>query len=304
MNRDELYKFIQNSVLFGKVVGSEDIKKLKGIIPELAESILGSVEINKMYFKIGFNNRIILTHCTSDYESIDFGDAVDEIGPFAFVYNFNIREVSSQSITKIGYRAFTSSPIRSVKFQMLKEVEDSAFNNSSLEKLEAPELEIINKYAFVGCNALTEINAPKVKQVCMCAFVGCEKLQSVNFNSIEYIEGWAFPSSIPKFSTKMTKYMHPMAFSETYSLIPSIPIWLPKLRVIWYILKHIAGSIGLNSKTVVLIITLVIAILVGIYSKHMVLKTAYLIYSSILLIIDFFWFLSDEKGEKVGKVPK
>ena len=106
----------------------------------------------------------------------------------------NIVEViCDEDVEKIERWAFWCCPsLRRVIMPGVKIVEDGAFEEQPLEYVECDKLEIIGQQAFCHCS-LRKINLPSVRIVSRYAFAGCEALTDVKFGSkLERIKRGAF----------------------------------------------------------------------------------------------------------------
>ena len=154
MTREELHKYIQISMLLGNI--DQETK---------------SVEYNGLYFQEDSYGKIILTQCKGEYEFLNLGNLVDIIGPGVFYLNNTIRELEAPSVTIIKNGAFAYSP---------------------LEKINAPLVEKVDKYAFAECKGLHRVSFPKLSHIGVGGFANCFQMKRFNFSAIEYIDAFAF----------------------------------------------------------------------------------------------------------------
>ena len=178
MTREELYSYIQNSILLGRIYNFNDIpeKYKERHSSTFAEYFDGSVEYNNMYFKINEDNKIVLTLCLDTYKYVDLGDCVDIIEPYAFCEHTNLIGLKSESVTEIGSGAFLRSSIKYATLDSLREISTGAFYNSDLIEISAPKLEVVNEEGFYACSGLSKINAPSISYIGRDAFAYCSNL--------------------------------------------------------------------------------------------------------------------------------
>ena len=183
MDRNELVALIRNSILIGNTVTTEDIKAfdddeyLEEYRSAMEKYVDGSIEVSDMYFK-EVDGKVVLTLCLGEYTTIDLGNAVDVIAPYAFVKNQNLRVLTSESVTTILKNSFMSC--------------------KNLSAVIAPNLRYIDNYAFSDCAALSSISLDSIEYIGKEAFKGCTALE-IKFNEK---------------NLSNLKYLHPMAFSS------------------------------------------------------------------------------------------
>ena len=183
MDREELLSFINNAILLGEVESGEILDTFVengdgdlltsswqylfyNNFPEkldfIRSQIEGSVCFDGMYFKV-IDNKIILTLCTSEYESMDLYDVVDEIAPYAFAYNACVKSITALSVKQIGQYAFFHSAIEKINFPNVIKIAKLAFSRTRIEEADFPNAEEIEEKAFYNCFNLKRFNAPKLK---------------------------------------------------------------------------------------------------------------------------------------------
>ena len=183
MDREELLSFINNAILLGEVESGEILDNLeesedggnccsswqyrfyRNFFEELSfirSQIEGSVCFDNMYFKV-IDNKIILMLCTSEYESIDLYDVVDEIAPYAFAYNSYVKSITALSVKQIGKRAFFHSAIEKINFPNVIKISKEAFSSTIIKEVDFPNAEEIEEDVFYNCAYLKRFNAPKLK---------------------------------------------------------------------------------------------------------------------------------------------
>lgn len=229
MNREELHAYIQNAILVGNTHSAHDIlSKIISKIPELDRVDLfidnwvtfdffsaanDSVELDGMYFKKQ-GDKIMLTGCVSTYKVINLGDAVDEIGPCAFLWNIDVKRIIAKAVTTIGKHCFTKSSVVYADFPKLKVMGEEAFSFSDIRKINIPSAIHISKAGFVCCSNLRTINAQNVRWISIAAFDECFNLIETKFDSVEFVGEYAFVGckSLKKFNTTKLKAMSHIAF--------------------------------------------------------------------------------------------
>jgi len=112
-----------------------------------------------------------------DLTTIEIPNSVRTIGDNAFAYLINLTSVhvsDTASWCKIAFGNLHANPLYSAKHLFV--------NNSELTDLVIPEeIDIINDYAFSGCDGLTSITIPEhIKNIGKGAFDGCGELTSIN----------------------------------------------------------------------------------------------------------------------------
>ena len=204
-SRTELVKYINNCITLNKIVSNDEAHCIADeIFPNsshritLAKLLKGSVMFDTFFLKME-GDVISLVYCSPSYESIDFADYIDIIGNYAFYNNILIREVSGKGIKEIGKSSFRYSGIKSASLTNLRQIDEYAFSDCSLETIFAPKVEDIGRfgfarclslrraemrpisiddYAFSHCKNLTYINCHRLAVTGMDVFLDCEKLKA------------------------------------------------------------------------------------------------------------------------------
>ena len=105
--------------------------------------------------------------------------------------------INGIAVTEIGERAFDANNAPEIVGIVLPKatliINSKAFNkNTSIEYIQAPNVETISSYAFQECFSLKRVDAPNVKKVERNAFEYCTVLSEINFDNVEEIAQKAF----------------------------------------------------------------------------------------------------------------
>lgn len=119
---------------------------------------------------------------------------VEIISDYAFYGCSNISEVDLSRLIKIGISAFGESGIKAVYAPELRHISSYAFANSKqLASVNIPKIEYIDSYAFNGCESLSVLNLSKfISHIGNYAFGGCAGLKAVLVYSEEARKSSAF----------------------------------------------------------------------------------------------------------------
>ena len=193
MNRWDISTRIEVAVLMSNLITKEEAVKIAQYqnVPHLADSLIGSVAIDNFYFK-KVASKIVLVYCMPFYEEIDFGDAVDTIGDFAFYKNKVLKKIRGDAVEVIGIESFTESSVVNVAFPNAKVAQQSCFYGcKELRKISLPVVECVERYAFMACSGL---KCAKMSP----SFIGerefahCSDLRNFDFRGVKVIQDWAF----------------------------------------------------------------------------------------------------------------
>jgi len=117
---------------------------------------------------------------------------ITEIGDSVFTGS-NITKVKSNTVKKIGFKAFFGTSIVEVDFPNAEMIGGYAFSDcSSLKSVDFPQVKIIEKFAFYDCSFLESVRFPATLKIEECVFAGCSRLESVYFPSVKIIGFSAF----------------------------------------------------------------------------------------------------------------
>lgn len=109
-------------------------------------------------------------------------DTVTSIAKYAFYYNTNVKSVNFQSVTNIVDSAFYGSALESANFPAAISIGKAAFwANNSLVDINFPVATSIGASAFAQCYALTSADFPMVTSIGDSAFSLCKALTNVHF---------------------------------------------------------------------------------------------------------------------------
>eukprot|EP00985_Skeletonema_marinoi_P028770 scaffold25992_cov77-Skeletonema_marinoi.AAC.1 len=100
-----------------------------------------------------------------------------------------------ESVTVIPARAFNGNPsIEELEcHDRVKTVGEGAFRNCpSLRRVIMRGVEVVEQYAFCGCDALADVECDKLEIIGEFAFCRCESLESVDLLSAKVVEMGAF----------------------------------------------------------------------------------------------------------------
>ena len=92
-----------------------------------------------------------------------------------------------ENVTKVDKYAFSSCSdfTEKLDFPKCKEILDNAFDGSSIEEIDAPNLEVIGYMAFKGCKSLKKVSVgDKLIQIASGAFNGCTSLNPDFLNDV------------------------------------------------------------------------------------------------------------------------
>ena len=107
-------------------------------------------------------------------------------------------EINGRKVTKICDGAFRDSQISLIEFEASDNIESigmGAFYNSSLEKIDIPNVKYIFTNTFENCTNLSEVSIPKsVIKINKFAFKNCGLINIVIPEGIERIDNYAFSS--------------------------------------------------------------------------------------------------------------
>ena len=107
-------------------------------------------------------------------------------------------EINGHKVTKICDGAFRDSQISLIEFEASDNIESigmGAFYNSSLEKIDIPNVKYIFTNTFENCTNLSEVNIPQsVIKINKFAFKNCGLINIVIPEGIEKIDNYAFSS--------------------------------------------------------------------------------------------------------------
>ena len=108
---------------------------------------------------------------------------VEEIGPWAFEGN-KIESINLPEVSTIGEIAFANNELSGeLNLPNLLKIKDSAFQNNRIEKLNLPKLKEIGDYGFAD-NKLNKVTAPNLNILGEWALVGeAHKLKSLTINN-------------------------------------------------------------------------------------------------------------------------
>jgi hypothetical protein len=100
-----------------------------------------------------------------------------------------------KSVKVIQSRAFYEHP-NLVEFEChdgVDTIEGYAFEECpSLKRVKMPGVRVVEKYAFFGCEALTDVDCDKLETIGVGAFCCCKSLRSMNLPSVKIVELKAF----------------------------------------------------------------------------------------------------------------
>ena len=120
-------------------------------------------------------------------------------------------EINGHKVTKICDGAFRDSQISLIEFEApdnIKSIGMGAFYNSSLEKIDIPNVKYIFTNTFENCTNLSEVNIPqsviKIKKFAFnnCGLInvvipeGVKDIESYVFNSCSYLKNVTIPESV------------------------------------------------------------------------------------------------------------
>ena len=125
-----------------------------------------------------FNANVLFSKVES-IKSIDLGDNIKKIEPYAFGGCINLKSINLKNVYEIGGCAFSGC--------------------SSLENIDIKKLSTIDEYTFNGCSKLISVVFDTVSLLSWDAFDGCFSLTSLKIDSVEKIESYAF-----NYCTKLT----------------------------------------------------------------------------------------------------
>lgn len=224
MTRQELIGFIHNSIAIGEVVNGHKFAANyhtrdwmeQNYIEILGELMDGSVEVSGMYFKELDNKEIELIYLGADFKILDLGDAVDQIGEFAFFNNRSLKELYAPFVTKIHQHSFMNCSIEVLSLPSLKYVHKDTRFPLSVKDIDFQSLEELPPHCFEYCRNLESVNVSSVKRIGGSSFFCCSNLSKVKATSLEMLDKDAFGScpSLTALDAPKLKYINRWAFAN------------------------------------------------------------------------------------------
>ena len=101
----------------------------------------------------------------------------------------------AEDVTIIYERAFFRHPniIEVICHDKVEKIEQEAFCGCpSLRRVIMPGVKIVETWALIECEALSDVDCGKLEIVGRCAFGGCKSLKSINLPSVRILEEYAF----------------------------------------------------------------------------------------------------------------
>ena len=123
----------------------------------------------------------------------------------------------AEDCTIVRARAFARHPliVEVICHDRVKKIEEEAFYRCpNLRRVIMPGVEIVEKWAFNGCTALTDVECGKLERIGQAAFGYCSSLRSINlpsarnvklgaFNTCESLLDAKFGSSLERFEERV-----------------------------------------------------------------------------------------------------
>ena len=118
----------------------------------------------------------VFSGCNS-LESIDLS-GTESIGMRSFRDCDNLYSCVSDTVCNVSYNAFSDSGVKIIDFPKLTEVGQYTFSECpQLERVNIPNVTLINDRGFYNCVNLKEITLEKVQEIGSYAFYGCKSLE-------------------------------------------------------------------------------------------------------------------------------
>ncbi|MBR1593504.1 MAG: leucine-rich repeat domain-containing protein [Alloprevotella sp.] len=181
-------KYRVTSATEAELVGPEDLEKAVNVVVKEKVSVDGREYMVTSVGEFAFADYDI-TRCgawmvNTNLHSVKLPATLKTISLYAFANCINLQQIDiPESVTEIGYGAFTDSGLTSVKVPgLITDLEESVFEYcENLEEVSLPEnLKTIGSQTFCDCSKLKSITLPKsLQSVGRSAFNGCKELTEI-----------------------------------------------------------------------------------------------------------------------------
>lgn len=157
-------------------------------------------------------------------------DKVTDIGNYAFDGCENLFVEDLNNVREIGYAAFQNTKsLDNVNCESLTKVGFSAFSGSGVNSINLPNLENMGIYVFKDCEQLRYVSIPKMESLPTYTFQNCVLLQDINMPSVTKLDSYSLSNTGYKVFasfkiTKIDSYAFANSTSLTHVNIPNATI--------------------------------------------------------------------------------
>lgn len=141
--------------------------------------------------KTGKQNVLTLDQMATEIARIETGGGSDDV--LLQVLARTITNFESDKVTELGLRALNGcTALTSISLPNCVKASDGAFQETSLETVNLPNLYNIAPRCFMSCRKLKEIVFPKVKDMSTYVFYECSALEKCDLHTITTIGNISF----------------------------------------------------------------------------------------------------------------
>lgn len=124
------------------------------------------------------------------------GDGINTVGEFAFSDCVNLKTIDLPALNKIEDNAFFNTALEKIDFPIVSSIGECAFGDcNKLSSVNLPNLETLGSNAFQRCKELKVVNMPLLEVCNPLTFWKCHQLSTVSIPNLTCIKYRAFSKS-------------------------------------------------------------------------------------------------------------